>query len=107
MGPGQTWFRPSIRQVLWPIFRIPADLFGYRFEKTHTFEKIPDPVFPFDVRLKVAPLTSSFTRDTRDDPLDASRGRFTSHAFEWGLARLGSDLRYVKYYGQYFAYLPF
>jgi len=81
--------------------------FGYRIEKTHTFEKIPHPIFPFDIRLRVAPLTSSFTRDTRDDPLDASRGRFTSHAFEWGLARLGSDLRYVKYFGQYFAYLPF
>jgi len=51
-------------------------------------------------------VTSSFTRDTRDDPLDASRGRFTSHAFEWGMASLGSDLRYVKYFGQYFAYLP-
>src|SRR5207249_12246181 len=43
----------------------------------------------------------------RDDPLDASHGRFTSHAFEWGLEKLGSELQYIKYFGQYFAYLPF
>ena len=65
--------------------------FGYRFENVHTFDKFPDPVFPFDFRRKVAPLTSSFTRDTRDDPLDASHGRFTSHAFDWGMSRLGSS----------------
>jgi outer membrane protein assembly complex protein YaeT len=80
--------------------------FGYKFEKAHTFDRDPNVAIPFDSRLRVAPLTSSFTRDTRDDPLDASRGRFTSHAFDWGTARLGSELRYWKYFGQYFAYLP-
>jgi outer membrane protein assembly complex protein YaeT len=80
--------------------------FGYRFENTHTFEKIPHPIVPFDIRLRVAPLTNSFTRDTRDDALDASHGRFTSHTLEWGLATLGSELRYLKYFGQYFAYVP-
>jgi outer membrane protein assembly complex protein YaeT len=82
-------------------------MFGYRFEKVHIFEKVPDPIFPYNIRTRVAPLTSSFTRDVRDDPLDASRGRFTSHAFEWGLEKLGSELRYIKYFGQYFAYIPF
>jgi outer membrane protein insertion porin family len=82
--------------------------FGYRFENVHTFAKIPDPItgILFDETKRVAPLTSSFTRDTRNDPLDASHGRFTSHAFEWGLAKLGSGLRYWRYFGQYFAYLP-
>jgi len=82
-------------------------MFGYRLEKVHTFDKVPDPIVPFDIRSRVAPLTSSFTRDVRDDPLDASHGRFTSHAFEWGLEKLGSELQYIKYFGQYFAYLPF
>jgi len=80
--------------------------FGYRFEKTHTFDRVPNAIAPRDDRSRVAPLTTSFTRDTRDEPLDASRGRFTSHAFEWGLASLGSDPPYWKYFGQYFAYLP-
>lgn len=80
---------------------------GYRFEWVHTYEKVPDPVFPFDIRLRVAPLTGSFTRDTRDDTLDAARGRFTSHTFEWTPAVLGSELRYLKYFGQFFQYVPF
>ena len=81
--------------------------FGYRFEKVRTFDKIANPLFPLDIRTRVAPLTGSFTRDTRDDPLDASGGRFTSHALDWGTAALGSQLRYIKYFGQYFTYLPF
>ena len=100
----RTGFSPSLEYRL---RKNNVFMFGYRLEETHTFDRIPDPVIPFDVRLRVAPLTSSFIRDTRNDPLDASNGRFTSHAFEWGLSSLGSQLRYVKYFGQYFAYLPF
>jgi outer membrane protein assembly complex protein YaeT len=80
--------------------------FGYRFEQTHTFEREPDPVFPFDIRLRIAPLTAGFSRDTRDDLIDATRGSFTSHITEWAPARLGSELRYAKYFGQYFYYRP-
>ena len=80
--------------------------FGYRFEQTHTFEREPDPVFPFDIQLRIAPLTAGFSRDTRDDLIDASRGTFTSHIAEWAPSRLGSELRYAKYFGQYFYYRP-
>jgi outer membrane protein assembly factor BamA len=38
--------------------------------------------------------------------LDASRGSFTSHAFEWAPEALGSQLRFVRYLGQYFEYIP-
>jgi len=44
------------------------------------------------------------TRDTRDDLLDATRGSFTSHGLEWAGEKLGSDFRFIKYYGQYFYY---
>ncbi|MBS1830137.1 MAG: translocation/assembly module TamB domain-containing protein [Acidobacteria bacterium] len=81
--------------------------FGYRLENTHTFEKAPDPFFPFDVRLRIAPLTAAISRDTRDEILDATRGSFSSHAFEIAPETLGSQLRYVKYYGQYFHYRSF
>jgi outer membrane protein insertion porin family len=99
----RTGFSPTLE------YRLHQDnifTFGYRFENVHVFERFPGAI-PFDTTRRVAPLTMSFTRDTRDDPLDASRGRFTSHAFDWALARLGSHLRYIKYFGQYFAYLPF
>lgn len=78
--------------------------FGYRFEQVHTFERKPDPVFPFDIRIRVAPLTAGFSRDTRDDAIDASRGSFTSHVGEWAPATLGSQLQYGKYFGQYAIY---
>jgi outer membrane protein assembly factor BamA len=80
--------------------------FGYRLERTHTYERVPDPIFPFDVTLRVAPLTTSFTRDTRDDIFDAARGSLISHAFEWAPEALGSQLRFVRYFGQYFKYIP-
>jgi len=79
--------------------------YGYRLERVHTFDRVPDPFLPFDVTLRVAPLTSSMNRETRDDILDATRGSFLSHAFEWAPSALGSDVRFVRYYGQYFRYI--
>jgi outer membrane protein assembly complex protein YaeT len=79
---------------------------GYRFERVHTFEKVPDPVFPFDIRLRVAPVTATVARESRDDLLDATRGSFFSNAMEWGAAPFGSELSYLKYFGQYFKYVP-
>ena len=80
--------------------------FGYRVEQVHTFEREPDPVFPFDIRLRIAPLTFGLYRDSRDDLLDASRGSFTSHVSEFAPSTLGSELRYAKYFGQYLYYRP-
>ncbi len=78
--------------------------YGYRIERTDTFDKDPESLFqvpPFTI----APLTLSWTRETRDDFLDATRGSLMSHAFEYAPAGLGSDLRFVKYFGQYFKYV--
>ena len=80
--------------------------YGYRLERSHTFDREPDPLFPFDVTLRVAPLSVSLSRETRDEILDASRGSFSSHALEWAAEPLGSQLRFVRYFGQYFKYLP-
>jgi outer membrane protein assembly complex protein YaeT len=81
--------------------------YGYRFEKTHTFLQEPDPLFPFDVTLHIAPLTTTLSRETRDDILDATRGSFFSNAIEYAPATFGSDLRFVRYFGQYFRYVAF
>jgi outer membrane protein assembly factor BamA len=77
---------------------------GYRYERARTLEPvggvlIGDP-------LTVSPLTSTLTRDTRDEPLDAARGSFMSQAFSFAPRWLGSDLAYIKYFGQYFRYFP-
>ncbi|MBI2689956.1 MAG: translocation/assembly module TamB domain-containing protein [Acidobacteria bacterium] len=79
--------------------------YGYRWEKTRTYENVPDPLF--DARILVAPFTASLSRDTRDDILDASRGQFISNAIEYAPTWSGSELNFVKYFGQYFHYHPF
>lgn len=82
--------------------------FGYRFEKLISAQDPPDLFFPDPIRLTVAPFTVSFTRETRDNILDASRGDFLSNAFEWAPTQLGgeSSLDFVRYFGQYFRYFP-
>ncbi len=79
--------------------------YGYRFERTDTFDKDPDSIFqvlPFNV----APLQFSWNRETRDEYLNATRGSFMSGGFEWAPSYLGSDVQFVKYLGQYFKYFP-
>jgi len=50
----------------------------------HTFDREPElAFFPFDEVVRVAPLTATLSRDTRDEILDAKRGSFTSHAIEY------------------------
>jgi outer membrane protein assembly factor BamA len=80
--------------------------YGYRIESTHTVERTPDPIIPLDERIRVAPLSLTISRETRDDLLDATRGSFASQSLEYAPSILGSQLRFVKYFGQYFKYLP-
>jgi outer membrane protein assembly complex protein YaeT len=77
--------------------------YGYRYERVRTFSPVPG---LRDETLRVSPLTSTFTREQRDDVLDASTGSFTSHAFSFSPSWLGSDVTYIKYFGQYFHYFP-
>jgi outer membrane protein assembly complex protein YaeT len=78
--------------------------YGYRIESSRTYDPGPDAFF--DVPLRIASLTSAFSRETRDEILDATRGDFMSHAIQFSPVRLGSELSFVKYFGQYFRYIP-
>ncbi len=77
--------------------------YGYRFDRVHTFDRTPSVDTP---AINVASLTATLGRDTRDDLLDAHRGSFFSHAAQFAPEVLGSDARFVKYFGQYFHYFP-
>ncbi len=55
---------------------------------------------------RVAPLTGTVTRETRDDVLNATKGLFITHSLAAGFGWLGSQQRYLKYYGQYSQYIP-
>jgi len=77
---------------------------GYRWERAQTLEPIGG-VLIGDPQT-VSPLTTTLSRETRDEPLDATRGSFLSHAISFSPRWLGSDLAYLKYFGQYFHYFP-
>lgn len=82
--------------------------YGWRFERARTFDRNPEDVFiPFDQTIDVAPLQTTLSFDSRDELLDATRGRFFSSAVEFAPASLGSDVRFIKYFGQLFEYHSF
>ena len=53
-----------------------------------------------------AGLTDALVGDSRDSLTDPHRGLFWSLGGDLGLRALGSDVSYVKLYGQLFAYVP-
>jgi outer membrane protein assembly complex protein YaeT len=77
---------------------------GFRYEKARTFNSQPGATL--NELLTVTPITTSLTRETRDEVLDATQGSFSSHAFAYSPSWLGSDQAYIKYFGQYFHYIP-
>jgi outer membrane protein assembly factor BamA/autotransporter translocation and assembly factor TamB len=77
---------------------------GFRYERARSFDPAGDGTL--DELLTVTPLTSTLTRETRDEILDATRGAFLSQAFSYSPTWLGADRAYVKYFGQYFHYVP-
>ncbi|MBL8229868.1 MAG: translocation/assembly module TamB domain-containing protein [Bryobacterales bacterium] len=81
---------------------------GYRLERAETVDRMPDPILGAldPIVTRITPLTATMARDTRDDYLDATRGSLFSHGLEYAPEFLGSQLRYVKYFGQYFKFVP-
>jgi len=78
--------------------------YGYRDELATTLE--PSLGVGVTETVRVTPLSSTLTRETRDEVLDASKGTFFSQAFAYSPIWLGSDRPYLKYFGQYFHYFP-
>ena len=85
-----------------------AVTYGYSFARTHVFDLDPIPGLPaLDLSIKVARLTGTYAWDTRDDPSDARRGRFHSSGLEYAPAKLGSDLRFIRYLAQQYYFRSF
>ncbi|MFI5184226.1 MAG: translocation/assembly module TamB domain-containing protein, partial [Vicinamibacteria bacterium] len=71
---------------------------GYRF-KRESSTAFPDPI-------SIASLDTSLIHDTRDNALDAHRGRFLSLNLEYAPRALGSSLTFVKGFVQTFLTRP-
>lgn len=78
--------------------------YGYRYDHVR-WTGIPEDPTLFVSDVPVARLTGALWRDTRDSILDATRGEFMSNALEYGPTWLGSEIGFVRYFGQYFRYV--
>jgi outer membrane protein insertion porin family len=79
----------------------------YRFRRTVLSNLlIPELVLPQDQRLRLSTLSATWIRDTRDKPLDASRGFYETLDFGITPKALGSNANFARFLGQASYYKP-
>jgi outer membrane protein assembly factor BamA len=80
----------------------------YRFRRTILSNLlIPGLVLPQDQRLRLSTLSATWIRDTRDKPLDASRGFYQTLDLGITPKALGSNFNFARFLGQSSYYKPF
>jgi outer membrane protein insertion porin family len=80
----------------------------YRFGQTILSDLlIPGLVLPQDQRVRLSTLSATWIRDTRDKPLDASRGFYQTLDLGITPKALGSSVNFARFLGQSSYYKPF
>jgi outer membrane protein insertion porin family len=80
----------------------------YDFNKTYLSHLlVPELVLPQDRNIHLSTFSSTLLRDTRDKPLDAHRGTFSTLTLGISPTALGSSASFAKLTGQYAYYKPF
>ena len=79
--------------------------YGYSYEKVGTqfIETSVDP-YPTDTVHNEGALTLAFSHDTRDNIMNASRGLFLSQSFGYAAGWLGSQVNFIRYFGELYTY---
>jgi outer membrane protein assembly factor BamA len=83
--------------------------FRYSYSRTDlTNIEIPELVLPEDQHVRLSTISTSFTRDTRDNVLDAHRGFLQSIELDTNFSKLGSSADFAKLTGQvaYYKRIP-
>ncbi len=79
----------------------------YDFNKTDLSHLlVPDLVLAPDQHVRLSTVSASLVRDTRDRPLDAHRGSFSTVDFAVTPTAFGSSANFTKLFGQYAYYRP-
>ena len=84
-------------------------LLRYSFSKTDlTRIEIPALVPTADQHVRLSTIAASFTRDTRDNPLDSHKGVFETIEFDLNPSALGSSVNFVRMNSQaaYYKKIP-
>lgn len=77
--------------------------YGLRYTTVDLFLIDSDEVF---INATTGTIVTALLRDTRDEILDASRGSFISQGLDYAPGAIGGDVKYAKYFGQFFKYVP-
>lgn len=73
----------------------------YSFRRTNLSNLlVPDLVLPQDQNVRLSTLTGSYSRDTRDNPLDAHTGMYQSFQLDFNPSALGSNTNFARFLGQ-------
>lgn len=81
--------------------------FRYDYNKTELSHiLVPELVLPQDRRVRLSTLSATLIRDTRDKPLDAHHGVFSTIDFSLTPTALGSSANFAKLFTQYAFYKP-
>jgi outer membrane protein insertion porin family len=67
---------------------------------------VPELVLPQDRNVRLSTVSGSFIRDTRDHPLDAHRGTYTTLDLGITPTAFGSSANFARLFGQYSFYRP-
>ncbi len=76
--------------------------YGYRIRRGEA--KLKSETVSLDARASATPWIAALSRDTRDNVFDATRGSYSSLAFEYAPGWFGDSLAYYRFFGQYFKY---
>jgi len=76
-------------------------IFRYDFRRTNLSNiTIPDLVPPEDQNVRLSGVSAGFSRDSRDNPLDARKGIYESFQLDLNPAFLGSNTSFGRFLGQ-------
>lgn len=82
-------------------------IFRYDFRRTTlTNITIPNLVLPEDQNVRLSSVSASYSRDSRDNPLDAHRGMYQSFQLDMSPDFLGSSTNFGRFLGQVAYYRP-
>lgn len=76
-------------------------IFRYDFRRTNLSNiAIPNLVLPEDQSVRLSSVSASFSRDSRDNPLDAHKGIYESFQLDMDPSFLGSNTSFGRFLGQ-------
>jgi outer membrane protein assembly factor BamA len=78
--------------------------YNYSFEKINTHYASFEGLQNSESTDRIGTFSVAFTRDTRDDILNAKRGMFLSQSIRYSPEILGSNMHFIRYFGQFNAY---